>query len=94
MSNEDTPGVPPARPVAKSSSGMGTFLMVLGIVVMVITANACMAYGVSQMGDMGPAEKAALKSTVRMYGALPMLAGVALLIVGIRQRKAAKRSGQ
>ena len=81
----------PPGPAAGKGSGIGVLLIVLGIVIMVATAIACVAYGVSKMQPgMGPAEKADLKSTVRLMGTIPMLAGLALLIVGILKRRAPK----
>ena len=79
------------RPAAGKGSGIAALLIVLGIAIMVATAIACVAYGVTKMQPgMDPAEKAALKSTVRLMGTIPMLAGLGLLVVGILKRRAPK----
>ena len=59
---------------------------ILGIVLIVATAAACIAYGVANMPD-DPAEKAALKVKVRTVGTLPMLAGIGLVIYGFTKGK-------
>ena len=83
MANGDIrrPRPAPRGPAAGKGSGMAALLIVLGIAIMVATAIACVAYGVTKMQPgMDPAEKAALKSTVRLMGTIPMLAGLALLV--------------
>ena len=94
MANGDSrpPQAEAARPTGAKRSGSGALLVVLGIVIMVATAIACVAYGVSQMQPgMDPMAKARLRSTVRLIGTIPMLAGIVVLILGIRKSKAAKQ---
>jgi hypothetical protein len=54
---------------------------ILGIVLIVCTAAACLAYGVANMPS-DPVEKAALKTKVRAVGSIPMLAGIGLVVYG------------
>jgi hypothetical protein len=59
---------------------------ILGILLIVGTAVACMAYGAANM-PTDPFEKAALKSKVRAVGTIPMLAGIGLLVYGYTKGK-------
>lgn len=59
---------------------------ILGIVLIVCTAVACMAYGAANMPS-DPLEKAALKSKVRAVGSIPMLAGIGLCVYGWKKGK-------
>ena len=75
---------PPPSPGRRAG---GLALIILGLLVMIGTAVACIAYGLSHMKGLGPLEKATLKQNVRAAGTIPMLAGAGLLAVGWRMRK-------
>ena len=59
---------------------------ILGVLLIVCTAVACMAYGAANMPS-DPFEKAALKSKVRTMGLVPMLAGIGLCVYGRKKEK-------
>ena len=63
-----------------------TLCKVVGVLLIVATAVACMAYGAANMPS-DPVEKAAHKVKVRTIGAIPMLAGIGMVVYGYKKGK-------